>query len=284
MLSLFLSLFLLLFFPSFQSRYLQTCSPSCATCSSPPSEYLSNCDSCAPTYAAIKDNTSQCLLITGAYEHYYYNHITNLFEECYSNCKTCSGRPDMGACITCIDNNYKKFETDMCFGMQMLAQGYYLSDIDHTFHSCYQSCLTCTGQGTKTNHSCSTCNNYYDYHYIKGARSMCYFPKLIPSNYYLNTKNSSDSYYDKCSEHCLTCKYNEDIEEDEHICQRCPSGTYIYKEENTCVSECPQGYIVNTVSNECDVKPKENFTEFLDDIQQNVVDLSKNQGLLNSLI
>ena len=115
MLSLFLSLFLLLFFPSFQSRYLQTWSPSCATCSSPPSEYLSNCDSCAPNYAAIKDNTSQCLLITGTYEHYYYNHITNLFEECYSNCKTCSGRPDMGACITCIDNNYKKFETDMVF-------------------------------------------------------------------------------------------------------------------------------------------------------------------------
>lgn len=220
MLSLFLSLFLLLFFPSFQSRYLQTCSPSCATCSSPPSA-LSNCDSCAPTYAAIKDNTSQCPLITGTYEHYYYNKITNHFEECYPNCKTCSG-PDMGSCITCIDNNYKIFETDMCFGMQMLDQGYYLSDIDHTFHSCYQSCLTCTGEGTKTNHICSTCNDYYEYHYIKGDRSMCYLPKAIPSNYYLNTKNTSDSYYDKCSENCLTCKYNEDIEEDE--CLTCEGG------------------------------------------------------------
>lgn len=43
----------------------------------------------------------------------------------------------------------------------------------------------------------------------------------------------------------------------EQICQKCPSGTYIYKEGNTCVSECPQGYIGNTISNECDVKPPE---------------------------
>ena len=67
----------------------------------------------------------------------------------------------------------------------------------------------------------------------------------------------------------LKCKCKEGEYYYEQICQTCPSGTYIYKEENTCVSECPQGYIVNTVSNECDIKPKENFTEFLDDIQQN---------------
>ena len=67
----------------------------------------------------------------------------------------------------------------------------------------------------------------------------------------------------------MKCKCKEGEYYYEHICQRYPSGTYIYKKENTCVSECPQGYIVNTVSNECDIKPKENFTEFLDDIQQN---------------
>ena len=187
MLSLFLFLYLLSFSSSFPFHHLQSCSPSCSTCSSPPSDTLTNCDSCADSYAPIKSQQSQCLLITKIYEHYFYNKNTNIFEECYQNCLTCSG-PDMGSCITCIENNYKIYETDMCFGMQMLDQGYYLSDIDNTFHSCYESCVTCPGEGTHSNHNCLTCNDYYGYYYIKGNRSMCYQTKSVPSNYYLNTR------------------------------------------------------------------------------------------------
>ena len=53
----------------------------------------------------------------------------------------------------------------------------------------------------------------------------------------------------------LKCKCKEGEYYYEDICQECPSGTFIYKEEKTCVSECPLGYIVNVLSNECEVKP-----------------------------
>lgn len=96
----------------------------------------------------------------------------------------------------------------------------------------------------------------------------------------------------------MKCKCKEGEYYYEDICQECPSGTFIYKEEKTCVSECPLGYIVNVLSNECEVKPppepedpptppepekpKEDYTEFVEDIKQNVVDLSKNQTLVQN--
>ena len=291
---------------------INLCYPSCYSCSDAGSLLHHNCLQCNPNYYWAYTPITNCITESEKQLNWYLDTSIGAFRECNSHCASCYG-PLVTECNTCAISYYKIYQTDTCMSIELLNQGYYLDVIDNTFHKCYSTCSTCITYGTLSNHNCIKCDNSNSFYYMENKKSQCVNEQSKPTNYYLNTYDKNNFYYAKCSEHCLTCRYDKDNNDDECLtcetdyfiyekkcinrcpgslylynygCHICPINTYSFLPEKSCVSICPKGYTQNEELKLCVISPitsdENEYDEFLNDIIDSIIDHSNNQSIISN--
>ena len=215
-------------------------------------------------------------------------------------------------CIECIPDYYFLYETNNCYNESILEQGYYFLKNDSMYHKCDIQCETCFNSYEINNTNCIKCNmqdGYYNS--IDEISSNCYNNESIKQGHYLNT-DISPFIWEKCHErcekctegsnitnmNCLSCKSNliniktnksyffnytngnciETCPDKKLITPIgdcvyiCPSGTYEFALNFSCVKNCPNNYEINKQRNKCilkvfdEVKVSEFKNKIIDDI------------------
>jgi hypothetical protein len=197
----------------------QQCFTSCKSCKVK-GDYTDNkCDSCLDNYYPSVDNMTSCFKTP---LDLYYLDSNNIFQKCYSLCRTCSkgGTDSDNQCATCIQDYYHKIDdTSNCFTDPIDL--YYLDkDI---YRKCYPSCQSCNGAGTDSDHACSKCQaNYYP---KKDNRTSCFTGNI--DYYYLDI-----SVYVNCYFSCQTCTGAGT--DTDNLCSSCKKGYRLVTGTNNC--------------------------------------------------
>jgi hypothetical protein len=217
-----------------------------------------NCDECIDNYYFI-NGTKNCYdneTILPTNEYYF---SENKFYKCYYKCSKCyNSVPDEenNFCIKCNNDLYLLENTNNCYNISLLSQGYYL-DIDFIFKKCYESCETCDDYYINKDMNCLLCKD--GYYKINGTNN-CFNESTLNEKYFLE----NDLFY-PCYDSCLTCSDSLNINnitlEENHNCLSClPEYNFKYQTQN-CYNETliEQGYYLSsndTMYHKCDIQCK----------------------------
>ena len=210
------------------------CYKSCSSCSDPETsnELYMKCTGCINNYYPIilRDNTINCYSESDYPNHYYFNKLSRLLQECDSSCQGCYGAIDgvNTNCIRCnTDDRYYPIEGNPTFCKKYgvdddFLSNYYLDEDDYIFKRCYSACATCFRGADSVSHNCKICKDNY---FKNGNNCVLECPEDLFSFGYkcVTTCEEEDGYYlDLFSK---TCK------------DTCPSGTTKNNELGLCTIE-----------------------------------------------
>ena len=257
---------------------INNCYESCSICSlngSYSSNENHNCIKCRNNYYPFGENGTNCYIkedVENYYPNWYFNEIKNFFEECYKNCKECTG-PSEYDCLKCKNENlylYNGTCLDNCPIRTLNSKNIYEINM---CEQCYENCETCEDKGTPNEMHCTSslrntikfrgeCFKIYDesskafYHpqcpdiitscneylnnYIKENENECI--SEIEKGYFVS--NSATGLLSKCHELCETCSKN--YTENNENCDTCIKG---FVQEGKCVNNCSDGYYLD--NNKC---------------------------------
>ena len=156
--------------------------------------------------------------------------------------------------INCENNERQCFDTT--------PEGYYFDIDNKTYKNCYNTCISCYGEGNETINNCIECkfnftflnysknNNCYercDYHYYfdKNNKYHCTLNNICPDDYNNLIENKN-----KCIDNCK--KDEEYIYNFDNKCyEECPNDTYILidDDKNICYNITPEGYYLDIKNN-----------------------------------
>ena len=241
-------------------------------------------------------NPNYC--VSGCKDDYYYVDITKFkcltqeqcdnepsyeceifLNECPENCKYCTEQSVLkNKCLQCNSNllyypirRYSDEKYFTCYNEETKPHNYILTS-NYYYEKCYETCYTCSGIGDSNNHLCIDCAVGYKKEPEKENTSQC----VMDCKFYY--------YYDKFKQYSctnsVTCpsiaKYK--IEPKKKCIYSCSEdNTYIYTFGNECVSECPNGMMVNE-NNEC---MEEDFSKCAMDKKLSYIDrLDLNSSIL----
>ena len=185
---------------------------------------------------------------------------TKIFYKCYESCSLCNEGEidDIHNCLKCKDNYYPlKSDERNCYSEETIMEGYFLRE--NKWEKCYEKCATCNIEGNEEIMECLSCKtNYISREYNK----------LV----YLKLKEGN----------CIIgCNDDLFLTRDIECVSSCPSGTYKYIPNYTCVDECPLNFIVNEEKTKCiftsfqNETTSSNFKEIVLSDISNFVDESK---------
>ena len=238
--------------PCFSTASSSAIMKTCKTCSGGSS---TNCTSCKSGNYLYTNNT--CL--GGCPGGYYPDSVTISCKICFQSstsssvpntCATCTG-PSSNQCITCLSSFYLDPLTNTC--IKPCPAGYYADTPTQQCKQCFQAasstssprnCLTCSGALATNCLSCSSGE------YLLPSTSSCL--SSCPAGTYARTDiNWCGNCYqapsdDVIEKSCATCNGWKPTN-----CLTCPSQTYYYPQNSTCLSSCPSGTYYDTNSQSC---------------------------------
>ena len=230
---------------------------ACATCSGPEG---TNCLTCfTSTYHFSVDMSCLSTCPPGYYADDF-PYPNNRCGQCYQNnpsisldgtCATCSG-PDSNQCLTCNGSWYLDSTTGKC--VDSCPTGYVaVSSTINICQQCYQynptisfdgTCVTC--DGPNSNH-CLTCANFW---YLDSTTGRCV--SVCPDGYFgVSSTHTCQQCYQAPSpssayQSCAKCSAGTNKD-----CTACSSGAFLFQDDQTCLSICPDGYWGDTTTNTC---------------------------------
>ena len=240
------------YFLSSDDNEFHRCYDSCKRCSSfGVDENHQNCDECIDDYY-FEQSTKNCYDSSYTEKGYYLDTFTiNIesgelpqFKKCYEKCKTCSNYlidEDMN-CISCIEDYYRKIDTNNCI-TDITNQGYYAKgDIAYP---CEENCLTCSDGKTKINennvnnnniiitnitNNCLSCDqNTKDLYLVENINN-CEPIDFKQNGYYLKEESNGVKIFHQCFKSCSLCeKYLEidpETNKENHNCDECAENYY----------------------------------------------------------
>lgn len=165
--------------------------------------------------------------------------------DCYESCEDCDfeGNELNQNCTICNNTKGYFFKEDdnsqNCFTINNIEDGYYLDFESNLFKKCNNRCLSCNSTGTDSNSKCIKCQNDYHFDPIKPYHCVK-FSELDSASFYVDRINDK---FKKCHESCLTC-----IGPNNNDCLSCNGRTFFETENfnNRClkVEEVPHNYYV----------------------------------------
>lgn len=238
----------------------EICYTSCSTCSGVGSELDHKCTICKSNYFK-QDLTSNCFVYNTKINNYFYdstlqifkscvsncyqctnsstcdvcnsgyqlNDITNLCEECYSTCSTCTAKGDVNfhKCTNCKPNLYLYFKdlSYNCYPSSLKIDQFYFDTDSNKFLKCPTGCLVCTSQLI-----CSQCQVGFTLQSDKTC---------------INNSSSMMPIMPSCHPTCSTCSALGN--EKDHKCKTCIAGNYFLENTNNCYQENSyiQGYYLD---------------------------------------
>ena len=192
------------------------CNKRCKTCNpnkiSSSEEHL--CKECKNDYypLSVDANTAEhnCYSTSDPQVSNYYKENKNnkiVFSQCHKSCKTCENDY---SCKECKDGYYFKFENndikknDICYTSEL---EYYFLDYNEikgiVYKHCYDSCLSCIGEGTYENHKCIKCKEgktkykFNDYQCLENKQN------CIDDNKYWEIKRNNIDCIDSCDKNII---------------------------------------------------------------------------------
>ena len=227
------------------------CHERCLTCNQGGSNDNSNCLECISNeyhFSPIKNN--HCIKedeLTG--NNYYLDNDKNAYITCDIACDTCYG-PYNSDCYLCNQEGgyYLKEnnESQTCYSISTIDNGYYLDIENKVFKRCNQRCLKCDEEGTEEDTKCLKCNNSLNYHFDPLRDGHCItYEELIDINYYIDPITDK---FMKCDESCITCNKS-------NTCLECNNTKEYYFIENDNSGICytnstiPIGFYFNLTDN-----------------------------------
>ena len=205
------------YYPDTISRDCLACDTTCLTCSSSGSTYCLTCKK--NSYLKSLPAPSSC--ISTCLDGKYLDSVSSECLLCDRSCKTCAAG-DANSCIGCNSPNYLQsmFNASAC--LTTCPDGNYPDTISRNCLLCYNTCLTCSSNGSS---ACLTCKNNI---FLQNNQE--------PFSYYLFkgeclTKCPSKSYADNQTFTCKFCHYSchECLDQYENNCTSCNNETRILK-------------------------------------------------------
>ena len=223
---------------------------NCKTCFGGNNNQCTSCES--GTYLYSNSNSNTCL--GGCPGGWYPDTLTLSCKLCFQSssassvpntCATCTG-PNNNQCVTCLSGFYWDPLTSTC--INPCSDGYYADASSQQCKRCFQassstssprSCQTCSGALESNCLSCSSGE------YLLPSTSSCL--STCPAGTYPRTdinwcgncyQAASDDVIEKS---CATCNGWKPTN-----CLTCPSETYYYPQNSTCLSSCPGGTYYDT--------------------------------------
>ena len=196
------------------------CYKSCKTCTIQGNDINHNCDQCAEDYKYMSTAEDKYAIANSCYKNcdkYYYfnsNHEYFCVEECPSGFKLISQKKK---CIDLCtnDDTYKNEYGNTCVKDCPIGT----VNIDNICKPCYDSCNSCSAEGSSTTHNCDECKTG--------------FSKLNKDN--------------NCYEDCANYYYFKDS--GEYVClteDKCPDGYKLIDETNKCIKNCKNDNIFDS--------------------------------------
>ena len=215
-----------------ENQIFALCSDACLKCFGPEEEKETNCYNCAEGYYLTVDSSSYCRIPEDIEDNYYFD--GTIYQKCYINCAKCFGGYSLDTatynqnCSKCLDEYYFEFNTNNCYDISYLSQGYYLNT--ETFYPCYERCQTCSiGYDSENdNQNCNSCKD--SYYFIYNTKNCYTIEEAKTKGYYL--KNSE--YFLPCYINCNTCSAGFNEDENNQNCLTCKSNYYILNDTNNC--------------------------------------------------
>ena len=228
---------------------------ACKTCSGGSNTQCTSCN--RGTYLYTSGTSNTC--ITACPGGWYADSLSLTCKPCFQSstpistpntCATCNG-PNSNQCITCLSTAYWDPLTSSC--INPCSAGYYADTSTHKCKQCFQaasstsstrSCQTCSGPLSS---NCISCNSG---EYLLPSQSTCV--SNCPAGTYARTDiNWCGNCYqapsvDYIEKSCATCNGWKSTN-----CLTCPSQTYFYLPNNTCLSSCPAGTYYDTNVRSC---------------------------------
>ena len=235
----------------FKNDMFYPCDESCETCSGPKTItngiISSNCLSCDITsdlYFVIDLNN--CEPESFKEKGYYLKSIQKddyeiqYFYKCYDTCSLCDKDGELDSstnnyihnCLKCKDNYYPlKTEERNCYSKETIGEGFFLNKSYTIFkwEKCYEKCATCSAEGNEEKMRCLSCKT----NYINKEYNKLVYLKLIKENCIIS-----------CSDNLFLTKELDCV-------SSCPSGTYEYAPNKTCLDECPYNFKINEENTKC---------------------------------
>jgi hypothetical protein len=116
---------------------------------------------------------------------------------------------------------------------------------------CYQSCLTCSGEGSSTNHNCTQCNtNYYP---LFDNKNNCYLSTDLVNNYKFDLASQMFISSTTCYKSCSICSGNGS--DSQHNCLICNTNYFPLSDNITMCFQSDSlvlGYYFNSQQKEFD--------------------------------
>ena len=212
---------------------IDTCDPSCATCSGPDPHQCLSCFS-----NAIHSLSGLCVCNIGFYMDFPINCIKSpcsICSLCHISCLSCSGGSSK-ACISCKANTY--LYQGEC--MAMCPDGMYADKALYICQICDKTCFLCSMSSS----NCTACKSY-TYMYNFQCVAIC------PIGYYGDNIGNICKICDIGCDTCMEMKDN---------CSICVSGYYLYMQK--CSMQCPDGTWQNNILNICQICDFPCFTCF----------------------
>jgi len=188
-------------------------------------------------------------------EHPIEIHITDEITENYSNNKKCKTSTIESAnydlCISCnTDEHYFPAEIKNqslfhgfteCFNEKTKPTNFYFNSTVNKYKICYETCLTCDGDGDDINNNCLLCDNDHikkpDYPNSKNCVTKCLYSYYYTPYGYYKCSNSSN-----CPEESNL--YIKELKKCTNDCNR--EEKYKYQYGGFCLEKCPDNTKANS--------------------------------------
>ena len=242
----------------------EKCYSLCQTCDEIGNIDDNKCLSCINDYLFF-ENTRNCY--SKSLNNNGYTIIEDKLYKCFDNCKECEEKGTIltdQKCTKCIENYYFEYNTNNCYDISYIENGYYLSTDDNKFHNCNSNCKTCSNSPNSSSNNCLTCNNEAGLYLIFQVNN-CSDISLQNNGYIL-----IDNIFYKCYRNCLSCT-TFNFDENNQYCSVCIDNYLFMEGTSNCYnkdSEIP-GYSIidnlwkkcNSLCSSCDIPEYESTEE-----------------------
>lgn len=220
------------YYPNRNASICKPCDSSCLTCSGAGPNACVSCHFGLYLQPNIPSCADTCPF------GYWPNPSTGKCSPCNLACNGCTG-PLNTQCFTCASGFFLQTLSTQQMCTSYCPEGLYQDPISGKCNPCNPSCIGCTGPGNKQCVQCST--GYYKATSLTTSESSCV--TTCPDGYWPDNSQNTCS---QCDSTCESCTGPESTS-----CLTCKSGLYFQPATRLCLSSCPTGYWLNTVSQEC---------------------------------